>query len=157
MAKLVRWTPAQTVARRHNLTGADKLFDELWNSMWEAREARNDDDSARPMQRPAMDVIEQDNAVIVRVDLPGIRPEDVNIEIERDQLVITGTVAEEQNEEIGRVTYRERRYGGFQRSLRLGDTLDTEHAEASFEHGVLTLTLPKRPEVQPRRIEVQHS
>ncbi len=156
MAKLVRWTPSQAVARRHNLTAVDKLFDELWNSMWEARAARNEEDTALPMQRPPMDVIEQDDAVVVRMDLPGIRPEDVEIEVDGDRLIITGKVADEQTDESDRVTYRERRYGGFERSLRLGDTLVTENAEATFEHGVLTLVLPKRPETQPRRIAVQH-
>jgi HSP20 family protein len=155
MTKLVRWTPQQAAATRHNLGGFDKLFDELWNSMYEARIARDEAENL-PMQRPPLDVIEQDDAIVIRVNLPGIRPEDVDIQVDHELLTITGKVEDAQDGEDEKFTYRERRYGGFTRSLRVGDTLDTENAEATFEHGVLTLVLPKRPEAQPRRIAVQH-
>lgn len=105
--------------------------------------------------RPAMDVVENENAVTIRVDLPGLSPENVNIEVEGNLLTIAGSVENNVEKEGERFHYRERRSGNFKRSLRLADTLDTENAEASFDNGVLNLTLPKRPESQPKRIKVE--
>ena len=159
MVKMVRWTPQTAAARR--VRPFDTMFDELWNSMWAANNANNaqyNTETARPVLRPAMDVIEEEDAVIVRVDLPGIAPEDVNIEVDGDLLTISGEVQAEEisgDEDAKRYTYRERRSGAFKRSLRIADTLSTENAEATFENGVLTLSLPKQPEAQPKRITVQ--
>lgn len=159
MVKMVRWTPQNTAAQR-NLRAFDTMFDDLWNGMWAANtttNARYNTETARPVLRPAMDVIEEENSVIVRLDLPGIAPEDVNIEVDGDLLTISGEVQapEAADENAERYTYRERRTGAFKRTLRLADTLNTEHAEATFENGVLTLELPKQPEAQPKRITVQ--
>lgn len=156
MAKLVRWTP-RTAGTQRNLSTFDRMFDEMWNTMYGANNARYNTETARPVLRPAMDVVENEHAVIVRIDLPGIAPEDVNIEIDGDLLTINGELqsVETDDEKAERYTYRERRFGAFKRSLRLADTLDTENAEATFENGVLALTLPKLPEAQPKRITVQ--
>lgn len=160
MVKMVRWTPQNTATRR-NLSTFDSMFDELWNGMWAANAANAanyNTETARPVLRPAMDVIEEEHSVIVRLDLPGIAPEDVNIEVDGDLLTISGEVAAPEAAEEGaeeRYTYRERRYGAFKRTLRLADTLTTENAEATFTNGVLTLELPKQPEAQPKRIAVQ--
>ena len=153
MAKIVRWAPRNAAAPRQ-LRTFDKMFDEMWNGMWAANNARYNTETARPVLRPAMDVVEEENAFVVRVDLPGIAPEDVNIEVDGDLLTISGEVEVAETEDK-QYTYRERRQGAFKRSLRLADTLDIENAEATFEHGVLTLTLPKQPEAQPKRITVR--
>jgi HSP20 family protein len=125
------------------------MMDDLWNGQ------RFSNDTVRPELRPAMDVVENENGVSIRVDLPGIAPEDVNIEVEGNLLTISGSVESAVENEGERYHYQERRSGSFKRSLRLAETLDTENAEATFENGVLNLTLPKRPEAQPKRIKVE--
>ncbi len=150
MTKIIRWTP-QTSPRTF-----DKLFDELWNDMWRG-EARYHSETRQPVLRPAMDVIEEEGRVRVHVDLPGVAPDDVTIEVDGDLLTIRGEIAAPpvDDDAGGRCTYRERRSGAFKRALRLADTLDTANAAATFDNGVLTLELPRLPQAQPKRITVQ--
>lgn len=164
MMKLTNCTPAAA----RDLRTFNKMFDQMWNSMWDGANARYNSETARPVLRPAMDVIEEEDAVVVRVDLPGLTPEDVAIEVDGDLLTISGNVEDIRDEapeaddadtedatDAPRYAYRERRYGAFKRSLRLADTLDTANAAATFDNGVLTLMLPKREEAGPKRIAVQ--
>lgn len=155
MAKITRWNPQTSL---HSPRQFDKMFDELWNSMWASdAPARYHSETRQPVLRPTMDVVEEEHRVLIHVDLPGVAPDDVRIEVDGDRLTISGEIAApEVNEEAdGRCTYRERHSGAFKRTLRLADTLDTANAAASFAHGVLTLELPKLPEAQPKRITVQ--
>jgi HSP20 family protein len=104
---------------------------------------------------PAVDMYQTDDAVVVKSAIPGIKPEDIDINITGDTLTIRGEtrVEEEVNEE--NYIRRERRYGSFCRSLALPLPVVTEKAEAEFENGVLTLTLPKAEEVKPKAIKIK--
>jgi HSP20 family protein len=152
MVKLVRWTP--TTAPRSYRT-FDQMVDDLWRSGWSNAPARYNTDTARPVLRPAMDVIQHEDGVTVRLDLPGLTAEDVSVEVHGDLLTISGEIKATEEREGERYHTRERCAGAFKRSLRLGDTVDTEGIEATFENGVLTLALPTRPETQPKRIDVR--
>lgn len=152
MVNLVRWTPGKLPGDARSF---DQLFDELWRSAWTNWLAPFDTDTARPVLRPPMDVIEDENGLTVRVDLPGLTAEDVKVEVEGDVLTISGEFKTPEEREGLSYHLRERCAGSFRRSLRLSDTVDVEHIAATFENGVLTLALPKRPEAQPRRIEVR--
>jgi HSP20 family protein len=101
--------------------------------------------------RPALDVIENEDSVTVRINVPGIDAKDIDIQVEGDMLTISGEKTAPEGE---RFLYRERRTGAFKRSLRLAETLDTDQIEATYTNGVLSLVLPKRPETQPKRIKV---
>ncbi len=101
-----------------------------------------------------MDVCETNDEMIVRAAIPGIRPEDVDISIENDLLTIKGEFKEHEESEGERPIRRELRYGSFYRSMRLPPSLDIDRAEAGFEHGMLTLKVPKKPESRPRSIKV---
>ena len=102
----------------------------------------------------ALDVIETGEDFVVKAAVPGIDPADVDISVEDDVLSIKGEFhqAEETNEDS--YLRRELRFGSFQRTLRLPPTVDAERAHAKFEHGVLTLTLPKKPEARARSIKI---
>lgn len=102
-----------------------------------------------------LDVYHTPEALVVKASLPGVKPEEVEITVTGDSLTIKGEVKAE--EETKREDYycQERRYGSFSRSVRLPEGLRTEKAEATFEHGVLTLTIPKAEEVKPRTIKVK--
>jgi HSP20 family protein len=121
----------------------------MMNDLWNGQRYLTD------TVRPPMDVIENENGINIRVNLPGLSPDDVNIEIEGNLLTISGEVNNHTEKEGERYHYRERWSGSFKRSLRLADTLDTDNVEAVFENGVLNLALPKRPESQPKRIKVE--
>ncbi len=102
----------------------------------------------------ALDVAENENDFLVTASLPGVKPEDVQITIQGDSLTIRGESKTEQEKKGERWHLRERRLGAFQRSLSLGTPVDSNKAHADFEHGVLTLTLPKAEASKPRQIKV---
>lgn len=153
MANLTRFTPRSLVERRSATT--PRTFDEMWESFW--RDAWNmfDRDDMSTLA-PALDVVENESNVTIRVDLPGIDPEHVNVEVEGDMLTISGEMGDTIEKEGERYHYRERSYGSFKRSLRLPDYVDAEAAEASFKNGVLNLSLPKREESKPHRIQIHN-
>jgi len=104
---------------------------------------------------PALDVAETDQEVVVKADLPGIDPKDISITVSGDVLSIQGEKTHEAEQE-GKSYHRiERRYGSFSRQVHLPTAVDTDRIEAKASEGVLTITLPKRPEVQPRKINIQ--
>jgi HSP20 family protein len=101
-----------------------------------------------------LDVVENENEFVVRASLPGIRPEDVQITVHGDTLTIRGEQKVEEEKKGQTWHLRERRHGAFQRSLSLNTPIDPDKADAQFEHGVLTLTLPKSERAKPRQIKV---
>jgi HSP20 family protein len=153
MRSLIRWNPRRETALADPFRVIDEWFDELWRG-WPSL---FDSDTRRPLLRPAMDVVENDKEVVIRIDLPGMKPEDVKIELEDDVITISGEMGDTIEKEGDRYHYRERSYGAFQRSLRLPNTVDKEKVEASFENGVLNITLPKLPQAQPKQITVKAS
>ncbi len=102
-----------------------------------------------------MDMTETDNEVKVMASLPGVKPEDVEITVTGNTLNIKGEFKAEEETERGNVYFRERRYGSFHRSLMLPSDVEADKAEATFENGVLKLTLPKTEEARPKQIEVK--
>lgn len=151
MRSLIRWNPRRETALADPFRVIDEWFDELWRG-WPSL---FDSDTRRPLLRPAMDVVENDREVVIRIDLPGMKPEDVKIELEDDVITISGEMGDTIEKEDDRYHYRERSYGAFQRSLRLPNTVDKDKVEASFENGVLNITLPKLPQAQPKQITVK--
>jgi HSP20 family protein len=101
-----------------------------------------------------LDVIENENEFVVKASLPGLKPEEVQITIHGDTLTIRGETKADEEKKGETWHLRERRYGAFQRSVSLAVPLDSDKAAASFEHGVLTLTLPKAEQAKPRQIKV---
>jgi len=81
----------------------------------------------------------------------------VKVEIENETLTVSGELGDTVEREGDRYHYRERRYGSFQRSVRLPNTVDTDKIDASFENGVLNVVLPKLPQAQPKQISIKAS
>jgi HSP20 family protein len=104
---------------------------------------------------PALDVYETESDVVVKAELPGIKPEDVNISMVGDTLTIKGE--RKQEEEVKKENYYrlERCYGSFQRSVRLSTDVDPNKVKATYKDGVLKITLPKSEEVKPKKIEIK--
>jgi len=101
-----------------------------------------------------LDVSETENEFVVKASVPGVKPEDVQITVQGDMLVIRGESKSEGQKQGEHWHLRERRSGSFQRSLSLGTAVDADKAQAHYEHGVLTLTLPKAEETRPRQIKI---
>jgi HSP20 family protein len=103
---------------------------------------------------PAFEVKETQAAYVFKADLPGVDEKDLDISLHGDRLTIGGKRESERHQESDRFYAYERSYGSFSRSFTLPEGVDADHVVADLKQGVLTLTLPKRPEVQPRRITV---
>ncbi len=104
---------------------------------------------------PAVDIQEQDDAYIMQVALPGVRQDDVNLEIRGNQVIISGQMREEQERERGNYLLRERRVGQFYRTFTLPSEVNADQAEATFANGILTLRLPKSETRRARQIPIR--
>jgi HSP20 family protein len=101
-----------------------------------------------------MDLVEDDGAYVLRADLPGLRPEDVAIELEDGVLTVSGERKSEQTERREGYHRVERASGSFSRTLTLPDGVDPEQVEARFENGVLEVRVPKPAQKQPHRVSI---
>ena len=103
---------------------------------------------------PAMDIEEEDDRIRLLVEVPGVKPEDVEVTVENGVLTVSGEKkVERESGSNGSRTF-ERRYGRFERSVRLPENVDAEHITATHDNGVLTLELPKTTESRRRRIAI---
>ncbi len=107
------------------------------------------------MMAPPMEVTEDANQYQVRLSVPGVKPEDVNIQVEQNVLTVNGELRQPPNQSGQRTLHQERSYGTFMRSIALPGSIDAAKAAANFEHGVLTITLPKHEAARPRSIPIQ--
>ena len=109
------------------------------------------------LMSPRLDLSETDKEVEVRLDLPGFRSDDIQVNLDRDLLTISGEHKEEKEEkENGRRYHRiERRHGSFHRVVQLPSTVKEDKIDASFKDGVLTVKLPKAEESKAKRIPVK--
>jgi HSP20 family protein len=104
---------------------------------------------------PSFEVKETKDSFIFKADLPGLKEDDLEVSLSGNILTISGQRQEEKKDEGERYYAYERSYGSFTRSFTLPDGVDPEHVQAELKDGVLTLVAPKKPEVQPKRIDVK--
>ena len=147
MTNLVRWDPFRDMVTLRE--AMDRLFEE---SFVRPRGALA---SAEGVASLALDVFESADDVMVKASIPGLKPEDIDISITGDVLTIKGETHGEKEEKQGNYHLRERRWGAFQRAVSLPTLVKADKADAVFENGVLTLTLPKVEEVKPKSIKIK--
>ena len=104
---------------------------------------------------PLVDVREDADSILIRADLPGVRPEDVKLTWEKDVLTLSGQRQSEKTDKAAKYHLVERTHGTFERRFGLPKDADGGAAEASFENGVLSVVIPKRAEAKPRAIEIK--
>lgn len=104
---------------------------------------------------PAVDVYEDPQRLVLKFEVPGIKPEDLDIRVEGRTLTVRGERKWESDQKEENYHRIERRFGSFVRSFTLPATVDTENVQAESEHGVLQLTLSKKPEAKPKQIQVK--
>jgi HSP20 family protein len=106
--------------------------------------------------QPSCDIKETKDHYLVSFDMPGVKKEDIKIEVQNNQLVISGERQYEMKDEEGEATLRhERAYGKFERSFTLPTTVNTDKIEAQYENGVLNVALPKAETAKGRTIQIQ--
>lgn len=106
---------------------------------------------------PSVDLADTDGELILTAELPGVKPEDVEVDIESDSLTIKGQKKEEREESAKEMRLYERQYGSFERTFSLPRSVDAEHVKAEFKNGILTVHLPKKEEAMGRKIEIRAS
>jgi HSP20 family protein len=103
---------------------------------------------------PAVDIYEGEHELVVKADLPDVKPEDLDIRVENNILTIRGERKFEKKVDEKNYLRVERAYGNFARSFSLANTVNTEAIKADYRDGVLTLNVPKREEAKPKQIKV---
>lgn len=141
---LTRWEPFREMATLRN--AMDRLFEESFPRSFRWFEGMG--------VGVPMDVYEEEGKYVVEVALPGVRPDDVDVSLRNNTLTVTGKIVAPEGK--GR-TYllQERGTGEFTRTVSLPAEIDADKVQATFEHGVLHLDLPKTPAYQPKRISIK--
>lgn len=103
---------------------------------------------------PAVDIFDAQDEIVLRAELPGLTPEDIDIEVDDNVLTLKGERRFQETVEEGRYYRLERSYGQFQRSVTLPQGVKADEISAGFDNGVLTVKVPKADEVKPRKISV---
>lgn len=103
---------------------------------------------------PALDIMEDEKNLVIKVDTPGMSQKDISVEIQDDQLIIKGERKEEEEIKKKNVYISERRYGSFMRRIRLPEYVQPEKAQAKIKDGVLTVSIPKKEEAKKKSISV---
>jgi HSP20 family protein len=103
---------------------------------------------------PAVDVYEDEQKVVLKLEVPGIAEKDLDVSVEKNTLTVKGERKFEKEEKEENFHRIERRYGSFYRAFTLPTTVDTETIDAKYEAGVLKIELKKKPEAQPKQIKV---
>ena len=157
---VIRYQPASMISHFHDQV--NRLMQDDYGTLAEERGAAPEHarssvttQSARRGWAPAVDVKEEDERYVISADVPGVDPKDIEITMEAGVLSIKGSRNAESEQDAGAYTRTERAHGEFERRFSLPKGADADGIVASSSHGVLSVSIPKKPEPQPRRIEIQ--
>src|SRR4051812_28509063 len=103
---------------------------------------------------PAVDIYEDQNGITLKMEVPGVSEQDINISLENNTLTVSGERKFEKNEKEENFHRIERRYGSFTRSFSLPNTVDAEKVNAGYENGILSIQLGKKAEAKPKQIKI---
>jgi len=143
MPAIIRWSPARDMVRLSD--AMDRMFEDAWTQPRPARVERE--------VRLPLDVYTTPSEIVLTANVPGLKPEDVQVTLEGDTLSIYGEFkAPMENVEY---IFQERSYGKFNRKLTINVPVDANKVEATFDSGVLTVTLPKAEAARPKTIKVE--
>ena len=143
-----RWDPFNDMRQLQN------AMDKMWR-----RVGTNSQDSSENPEIEAwavpLDVTRNGDDTVIRASMPGVAPDDIEVSIEDNVLTIKGQTSGEHQDEGDTYLMRERRTGSFHRALRLPESVDPDKVAPRYEHGVLTITVPKAEEKRARQLTVQ--
>jgi len=140
---LTRWEPFRELRRMREEMG-------LWPHLYFGNGGEEEVEGwAVPL-----DVVEEGENIVVHATMPGVKPEDIEVSVEENELTIKGKTEMEEEHKEGKYLMRERRAGAFHRTLRLPGRVNTEKAVPTYEHGVLTVTFPKVEAKKAKHLKV---
>jgi HSP20 family protein len=148
MTNLTRWEPEREMMTLRQ--AMDRLFDDAFT-----RPFFSIRDGGSTGSSPAIDMYQTDNEVVVKAALPGIKPDEVQINVTDNILTIRGETKYEEETKQKSWHIREHRWGTFERSVMLPTGVMSDKAKADFDNGILTITLPKSEEMKPKTITVK--
>lgn len=141
---IIRWSPYREMLSLRD--AVDRLFDEYTISDWP--------ETATELP-VAIDMYETDGHLVVSSSLPGVKADDIEIDVNDSRMTIKGEFKVEEEQGKGDIHYQERRYGRFCRTVAIPPNIEQDEIEAEFEDGVLKVRLPKPEESKMKRIEVK--
>lgn len=144
---LVKWDPFRDVAELQNRI--NRMFDESFG-----RSIDPNEEAGLRAWRPAVDIYEIENGIAIDVELPGVRKEDVAVEVNNDVLTLKGERAANPHIKEDNYYRRERLYGPFKRSFTLHQNIQPAQIKATFKDGILRVEIPRPVEERPRQITV---
>jgi HSP20 family protein len=145
MSNLTRWEPVHEMMTLRE--AMDRLFDDAFTRPVNLRDGG--------WSAPAIDMYQTDDEVVIKAALPGFKADEVQINVTGDVLVLRGETKHEEEKKDRAWHIREQRWGSFERSIALPTDVRADKANADFENGILTVTLPKAEEVKPKTITVK--
>ena len=128
----------------------NRMFDSFFRPGWQ-----EESDLVPSAWSPATDIVERNNAFVLKVELPGLSKDDLTVTIQDNMLKIRGEKKQETEEKEPSHHRIERSYGAFQRCFTLGQAIRSDEIDASFKDGILTLTVPKAEEAKTKEIDVK--
>jgi HSP20 family protein len=146
MTVLTRWEPFRELSTLQDRI--NRAFRESYSG------AGHDESLTTSSFAPAVDVYEDEHRVTLKIEVPGIDEKDIDVQVENNILTVHGERKIEKEEKEENYRRVERQYGSFTRTFTLPQTVDTESVSATYDKGVLKITLPKRAEAKPKQIKV---
>jgi len=147
MSNIIRWEPMREMVTLRE--AMDRLFDDAFTR------PLGQTDGWHGSNIPAIDMYQTDDEVVVKASMPGMKSDDVQINVTGDLLTIKGEVKEKSETKEKNYHIREQRWGTFERSVMLPTSVVSDKAKAEFEDGVLTISLPKAEEVKSKQITIK--
>lgn len=147
---IIRWDPFSDL-----LSIQDKMNRLFEDTMTRSRSFGPDEELGVSSWIPAVDIYETENEIVLKAELPEVKKEDVNINIENNVLTLSGERKFEKETKKENYHRIERSYGVFKRSFTLPTVVDQENIKATFNDGVLQVNMAKRQEIKPRQIEIE--
>jgi HSP20 family protein len=147
MSNLTRWEPMREMVTLRE--AMDHLFDDAFTRPFGLT------DGGHNSGMPAINMYQTDNEVVVKASLPGIKADDVQINMTGDILTIKGEMKQTDESKAKNYHIHEQRWGAFERTVQLPIAVVSDKAKAEFENGILTVTLPKAEEVKPKLITIK--
>ena len=144
MSNLIRWEPAREMMTLRE--AMDHLFDDAFTRPLTLRDG---------WSAPAIDMYQTDDEIVVKASLPGVKADEVQINITGEILTLKGETRQVEEKKDKAWHMREQRWGAFERAIALPTEVVADKAKAEFENGILTSTLPKAEEVKPKIINIK--
>ena len=144
---LVRWNPVRDMVNFNN--GFSSFFDDFF---YPSRETADRDETWN--WQPAVDIYENDDAIVVKAELPGVDKKDISVDLNGDTLTLKGQRSTEKEVKEDKYYRKERVYGSFERHFKLPENINLEKINADFKDGLLKIEIPKPEETKPKQITV---